>query len=176
MRVAAGLPSLRAQALLVAARRAIARGSREWFRLLHFSVQSNHLHLIVEASDKSELSRGMAGIAIRLARAINGELGRAGRVFGDRYHARALISPREVRSAIVYVLMNHKKHAKGAARVDRASSAFWFEGWRARPKMREPPGWETDDCTPIATARTWLARVGWRRHGLIGAHERPSAS
>jgi REP element-mobilizing transposase RayT len=174
MRVAQGLPSLRAQGLLAAARRVMARASREWFRLLHFSVQSNHLHLIVEARDRTGVSRGMAGLAIRLARAINGALGRTGRVFGDRYHARALASSREVRRAIVYVLMNHAKHASGAARVDRATSAFWFEGWRVRPRMRAPPGWKADDLTPVAPPRTWLARVGWRRHGLIGSGERPA--
>jgi REP element-mobilizing transposase RayT len=173
MRVMRGLPSLRAQALVVAGRRAIGKASREWFRLIHFSLQSNHIHLIVEASDKSALSRGMAGLAIRLARALNSELGRTGRLFSDRYHARDLVTPREVRHAIVYVLMNHKKHLTGAVRVDSASSAFWFDGWNVRPKIREPPGWVAGEAAPIMHPRTWLARLGWHRHGLIRANERP---
>ena len=173
MGVTRGLPSLRSQVLVLAARRAMAEASREWFRLLHFSVQSNHIHLMVEACDKAALSRGMAGLTIRLARAINGEIERAGRVFADRYHARPLASPREVRRAVVYVLMNHKKHDERAACIDRASSAYWFEGWRLRPRMREPPGWDADEPAPVMRPRTWLARVGWRRHGLIDAREQP---
>jgi hypothetical protein len=46
------------------------------------------------------------GLAIRVARAVNRALGRRGRVFADRYHARALTTPRAVRHALVYVLMN----------------------------------------------------------------------
>lgn len=175
MRVMRGLPNLRAQSLVAAGRHALAKASREWFRLIHFSMQSNHIHLMVEAKDTSALSRGMAGLTIRLARAINSELGRSGRVFGDRYHARALVTPREVRHALVYVLMNHKKHVAGAAHVDAASSAFWFKGWLVRPRIWEPPGWDADEPAPVMHPRTWLARRGWHRHGLIGVNEQPQS-
>jgi REP element-mobilizing transposase RayT len=100
------LPSLRTQVIFFEMRRALARVSRAWLRLLHFSVQSDHVHLLVEAHDKVSLSRGIGGLAIRLARSINRQLGRRGRVWADRYHARPLPTPREVRHAIVYVLTN----------------------------------------------------------------------
>jgi len=67
-------------------------------------VQDDHLHLIVEADDTQVLARGLRGLAIRVARAVNRALNRRGAVWGDRYHARALTSPRAVRNALVYVM------------------------------------------------------------------------
>ena len=94
-------------------------------------------------------------------------LGRSGRIWGDRYHARALTTPRAVRHAIVYVLMNFRKHLNDVTGIDPCSSAAWFAGWRVPPVAIGigPP--------PVAAARTWLARVGWQRHGLIRLDERP---
>jgi len=94
------LPSLR-QPRFVSLRRRFARASREWFRIVHFSVQATHIHLVVEADDKLALARGVQGLAVRLARAVNRLLRRRGRVFAERYHARPLTSPRAVRNAIV---------------------------------------------------------------------------
>jgi len=87
-------------------RDAIARGSNASFRIVHFTVQSNRLHFLVEAEGCRQITRGMQGLGIRLAKAINRALGRKGRVWNDRYHARALRTPREVRNALVYVLAN----------------------------------------------------------------------
>jgi hypothetical protein len=125
------------------------------------------VHLIAEAEHGRALSGGVRGLAIRLARAVNRTLGRHGQVFADRYHARALTTPRAVRHALVYVLMNFKKHLKTAKEIDPCSSAAWFTGWRAPRKTAAigPP--------PVAGAHSWLARIGWRRHGLIGPDERP---
>jgi hypothetical protein len=106
---------------------------------VHFSVQADHLHLLIEADDKSSLSRGLMGLAIRVARAVNRALRRQGRVWADRFHSRALTSPREVRNAIVYVLMNAKKHVDAAPNLDPCSSAAWFTDWTA-PLAQGPPG------------------------------------
>jgi REP element-mobilizing transposase RayT len=138
------------------------------FRVIHFSIQPDHLHLIVEADGKRALSRGTQALAIRIARAVNRALGRRGRVFSDRYHARALASPREVRNAIAYVINNWYKHVWDADGVDSFSSGRWFDGWagRAAPTQRTR--------SPVAEPRTWLARVGWRRfHPLIDPWEKP---
>jgi hypothetical protein len=113
-------------------------------------------------------ARGVQGLAIRVARAVNRVLARQGPVWGDRYHARALATPREVRNALVYVLANWRKHVRGAVGLDPRSSAGWFDGWRS-------PSARSSDPPPVARARTWLARVGWRRHGLLGLREAPRA-
>jgi len=157
---------LRAGRVFPAVRRALAVASHGSFRILHFSVQEDHLHLIVEADDGRTLGRGIRGLAIRVARAVNRALGRRGAVWGDRYHARALTSPREVRHALVYVLMNRRKHGGEERGLDPCSSALYFDGWRQ-------PIWTVPPAAPVVRARTWLAAVGWRRHGLIDFDERP---
>lgn len=128
LRARAGLPSLRAARVFPAVRAAIRLAQRERFRICHFSVQSNHIHFLVEANDRQALSRGVQGLAIRLARCINRVLARRGAVWADRYHRRDLATPREVRNALVYVLQNFRKHAAEARGLDPCSSAAWFTG------------------------------------------------
>jgi len=166
LRTRAGLPSLRDDGVFIAVRAAFARSSNERFRLFHFSVQRDHVHLLLEADAPIALRRGIQGLAIRVAKAINRALGRRGRVWDDRYHLRALPTPREVRHALIYVLQNWRKHLKAGGGLDPRSSAGWFTGWRL--SITRPPG-----RPPVALPRTWLAAVGWRRHGLIGIDEAP---
>src|SRR5215831_776865 len=138
LRASRRLPSLRREVVFLEIRRALGRTARAWFRLVHFSAQADHLHLLVEADDKSSLSRGLMGLAIRVARAVNRVLLRTGRVWDDRFHAHPLRSPREVRHAIVYVLMNAKKHLPGAPNFDPCSSAASFTEWSV-PLSRGAP-------------------------------------
>jgi REP element-mobilizing transposase RayT len=166
LRAAPGLPSLRRGSLYPAIRGAIAAATRGAFRVAEFSVQSSHVHLIVEAAHRRALARGVQGLAIRRARAVNRAAGRAGRVWVDRYHARALRTPAEVWRALVYVLQNWRKHRPESQGIDPCSSGPWFRGW-ARP-MARPLG-----SSPVARATTWLLAVGWRRYGAIDADARP---
>jgi REP element-mobilizing transposase RayT len=172
-----GVGGLRGQLLFGRVRDAIARASGETFRVLHFSVQNDHVHLLVEASDARALTGGMRGLAVRAARRINGALRRRGRVFVDRYHARELTRPRAVRNALVYVLMNHRKHGVSLTWLDRCSSARAFDGWRrdvlldiALARRRAGP---EEEPPAVAAPATWLASVGWRRSGLLGIDESP---
>jgi len=174
LRAVGRLPSLRKQVVFVEMRRAFARTARSWFRIVHFSVQANHVHLLVEARDKTSLSRGVTGASVRLARAVNRVLGRSGSVFGDRYHARALHTPREVRNGLVYVLTNWRKHLPRSTGYDPCSSAWLFDGWKV-PPSQGPPHWPAD-VVPTKAPETWLARKGWRRHGLVGPNERPTGA
>ncbi len=141
--------------------------------MVHFSVQDNHVHLLVEASDSAGLCKGARSLGVRLARAINRACGRKGRVLDDRYHTRALRTPREVRFALAYVLFNFKKHqVRVPSRLDPGSSAPWCDG------LRDRRGAALDgdalEGAPVVSARTWLARVGWRRHGLLSPDEAPA--
>jgi len=172
-------------------RNALALASRPTFRVVHFSVQTNHVHLVVEAHDKTTLSSGVRGLVIRAARGVNRAVGRAGRVWTDRYHAHALKTPREVRNALVYVLLNRKKHGSFPGifglDMDPCSSAEWFDGWKARPASagrglgpggaRGRPGTakRAGEDPPVVPARTWLATVGWRRHGLLRPDDAPTS-
>jgi REP element-mobilizing transposase RayT len=154
--------------MLEAIRSALGEAHKRNFRVVHFSIQSNHLHLIVEASDKDSLSRGMQGLTVRLARAVNRALSVQGTVFADRYHAHELKTPRETRAALLYVLQNWAKHGPGGA-YDPCSSAVWFDGWSVAPVGQAPP-------PMVASPRTWLVSVGWRRLGLLRPGERPGGA
>jgi hypothetical protein len=158
---------LRSASLFPAVRRGLACASGAAFRIVHFSVQTNHVHLLVEAEEVRALGRGIQGLGIRVAKAINQRLGRKGRVWADRYHGRALRTPREVRQALVYVLLNGRKHGVSGRGVDPCSSGIWFCGWR---QASEAPR----DSGPVARPRTWLLWVGWRRGGLIDINEAPA--
>ncbi len=168
------LPSLRrpelaaaiAETIRVSSRREERR--RSSFGVVHYSIQPNHLHLIVEAGSKTTLTRGLRGLAIWIARRINRLTGRSGRVIADRYHAHELEKPGEVRCAILYVLHNHLHHHPNPRIVDPNSSAPWFNGWATRlPSPSAPP--------PVRTPSTWLLSVGWRRGGPIRLTERPKS-
>jgi len=163
MRVKSRLPSLRGLREFEALRAALVAGcERDGFRLIHFSLQSNHMHFIVEGDSRPTLASGLQGLAIRMARALNRLWKRMGSVFADRYHDRILQSPREVWNALRYVLCNARKHGAWTSRTrhDPFSSAAWFDGWRGGPPKTEEP-------SPAAPARTWLLRTGWHFHGLI---------
>jgi REP-associated tyrosine transposase len=177
MRARKGLPRLRSHRGWQALRKAV-RGvlGREGFRVCELSLMTNHVHLIVEADDRVALSGGMNALGTSLARRLNRVLGRRGRVFAGRYHARVLRTPLEMKRALAYVLNNARKHAAQGGRrlasgwLDPFSSARAFAGWRgvdARPGT-EPP-W-------LAAAGTWLLRVGWRRHGLLDVDAIPGPS
>jgi REP-associated tyrosine transposase len=181
LRVRQGVTSLRSGAVVREWRRSLAEASeRGSFRVAHYSLQGDHAHLIVEAQGKDALACGMKSIGARLARVVNRVAGRSGEVLDGRYHHRSLRSPREVRRALAYVLLNARRHlakSRGITRaakahLDGASSARWFDGWRTEMARRlEDAGGDPE----VARPRTWLLRVGWRRHGLVDPAEVPGA-
>jgi hypothetical protein len=179
--VRSGLPSLRTVRIVREIERTFAAGcSRPGFRLVHYSLQGNHAHLIVEASDRDALGRGMMAVASRLARAVNRIGKRTGPVLADRYHLRLLRTPKEVRAALRYVLLNARHHLGGlrakvlrAATLDPASSGRWFDGWRRGVATLADEGAAPPGRAAVARARAWLLTVGWRRHGLLDPRDVP---
>jgi putative transposase len=114
--------NLRTRRCFGALKRAMYAGAvRFGFRLVHYSVMGNHVHLIVEAPDRKALARAMKGLGVRIARALNRVMGRSGQVVGDRYHAHILKTPSEVKRARNYLLTNARHHY-GHTGVDLYSS------------------------------------------------------
>ena len=159
------------------------------FRLVHYSVQGNHVHIVAEAPHKKALSRGVQGLSVRIARRLNRVMGRRGKVFADRFHSRVLKTPLEVKRVLSYVLGNAQRHAVRQGRqfvagwLDPYSSAVWFDGWRGTggvplayaafvdPRAaplgpRDPRAGPHARCE-VARARSFVLRRGWRRHGLL---------
>jgi REP element-mobilizing transposase RayT len=180
--VRSDVPSLRTTAVVREFQRSLAEASKRGsFRVAHYSLQGDHAHLIVEARSREALARGMNSIGARLAHVVNRVAGRRGKVLDGRYHARLLGTPREVRRALAYVLLNARRHLQkrrrstippSRAAFDPASSARWFDGWRPEAASRIP---EVRGRPEVARPRTWLLRIGWRRHGLLDPSEVPGA-
>ena len=178
MRVVREVGSLRRREMYKALREAtITAAMRERLRIVHVSLQRDHVHMIVEAEHKAALARGMQGFMISAAKHINRALGigerrRTGRVFNDRYHVEIITSPTQARHTIGYVLGNWRKHKEdqqGLASkwlVDPFSSGVLFADWKeldGRPWMW--PIRAGYDPMIVFRPRTWLLAGGWRRGG-----------
>jgi REP element-mobilizing transposase RayT len=173
VRLREGLPVLRRVRAFNVVRSAIGSSHKASFRVVHFSVQTNHLHLVVEADDRRALGRGMQGLEIRLTRRLNGLWGTEGTIFAGRYHDREIATPKEARTVLLYVIANARKHAAQHGRtlparwVDPCSSARQLDGWTQ--KVRLEPG-------VVERPRTWMLRTGWKAHGLLDAHAVPGSA
>ena len=148
LRAVPGLPSLRGKRGFPLLRSALAAGSKAAFRVAQFSVQGNHIHLLVEADDSSTLSRGVKGLSVRIARRMNRLMSRTGRVVGDRFHAHLLRTPSEVRRAIHYIRDNHRKHA--AERGERVP-AGWVDPYSSDSPLL---------AIVLPAPQSWLLTIG----------------
>lgn len=167
-----GLPSLRGREERAIVEAAIARvnGGKD-FRIVEYSIQSNHIHLVVEVSNSADLSRGMTSLNTGLGMRLNRLWCRvgAGSVFVDRFHLEVVNNPTQVRNLLVYVLRNDVHHGLGLVGLDPCSSAPSFGGFQERQGGPKSP------CVS-AKAQTWLLRVGWTGvgpKGLLSIHGSP---
>lgn len=149
------LRSERSYRIIDAALRAVRR--RHDFRVVHFSIQGNHVHVIVEADGTRSFALGVRALSIRLARRLNVMMGRRGAVFADRYHAHVLRTPAEVRNAVRYVLGNFESHA--SRQGERTSSKGWVDPFSSAmvKAPREAQGSLFVEPT-TCSAKTWLLR------------------
>ncbi len=182
LRIAADVPSLRQSAAVALVRTTLAASHTETFLILEFNVLSNHIHLLIEADDQTALTQGMRALNVRLARRLNRHFTRRGPVLAERYHARRLATPREVRNVLRYVLLNARHHAAQRGQrlargwLDPASSAAWFDGWSHPEHADRSAYWIVQlqrIPRPTRAPRTWLCAIGWRRHGLLAIDDIP---
>jgi REP element-mobilizing transposase RayT len=191
LRAVSAVGNLRRRCVYQAVREAtLTTARRENFRIVHLSIQRNHIHLLVEADDKCALASGMQGFQISAAKHLNAAISkrtpgprRRGVVFPDRYHAEIITSPTQARHALNYVMNNWRKHKEDRApklsswKIDWFSTAAMFPGWAEYGQkaffLRGP---ETYDPLIVYQPTTWLLKEGWRRGGPpISCHEVPSA-
>lgn len=159
MRVAKGIWNLQRGRLSEEVLQALGDArQRLGVRLTQFSVQANHIHLIVEARDTPSLSRAMKGLAVRLARRINQVMGRKGPVFPDRYHAHVLRSPTQALNAARYVRDNSKRHAAQIGKRWR---------WEKDPYAAGPCAQTFLDSlrSLVVAPRAWVLQWAWAQLG-----------
>ncbi len=186
-----GLPSFRSQRIhnmmLKVLRNQIyvMRKYTQAFKVAHFSIQTNHIHIMIEANDTKTLRSGVSGLVIAFARQLAKLLGRKKcKVWAERFHSRELHAPRDVRNVLSYIFQNYKHHeiTHGTGIVDRYSSARWFDGWYQEvlitipidesAYMRGPPAWIPSTA---GQPRTWLLGTGWKeKHGKLNMMDRPA--
>lgn len=107
-------------------KRAILNARKLGLRVNHFSLQYDHVHLIVEADSNSILESGMRSITVTIAKGM-----KMGKVQLERYHLHVLRSLRETRNAVLYVLFNRQKHEKGtSSKIDAYTSVLQLRNWR----------------------------------------------
>ncbi|MGE0548637.1 MAG: transposase [Kofleriaceae bacterium] len=191
LRVVTEMKNLRRRDMYKALRAAsvVAAKNPEKFRIIHVSIQNNHVHLIVEAESRMALARGMQSFQISAAKLMNATISvrekrivrRRGQVFADRYHAEIITSPKQARHTLSYVLNNWRKHKQDelwsaqAWAFDPFSTGIQFPHWSER--VDRTFVWsdgELYDPLVVYAPRTWLLSEGWKRHGLINTHEVPS--
>ena len=159
---------------------------RERIRIVQISIQDTHIHMLVEASDKQALARGMQGFQISVARNVNSALRtdacrrRRGRVFAGRYHVVVIRTPTQARNTLAYVLGNWKKHRVGRGDLpatwlaDPFSSGISFPDWHEREAEHCMPRLPRDyDPLIVRRPRSWLLQSGWKRVGVIRASDSP---
>ena len=189
LRVVPAVGSLRRREMYKAIREAtIIAAVRERIRIVHISLQRTHVHLLVEATDKEALARGLQGFQISAARNINTVLGdgkyrrRRGPVFTDRYHLEVITSPTRARHTIGYIVNNWRKHGEdrqGIAStwlVDPYSSGIVFPDWKElEGKDFMWPMRATYEPLMVRRPQSWLLREGWKLCGSISASDTPSS-
>jgi REP element-mobilizing transposase RayT len=177
LRVVKGVPKLRQMRAYRAMRRVLVKClGNDAFRVCHFSIQANHLHFIVEAKDTETLSGGMQRLAILASKSLNRELGRTGKMFAFRYHATQIANPKQARNSLAYVLNNwrHHREDEGCERaryekLDPYASGYSFDGWSCG-SFEQPVEFTP---LPVSEPKTWLLRVGWKKHPRINPRETP---
>ena len=162
-RVVPGTPSLRSRRAYRVIRDAFTAAAKRFgLSLCEFSVQSNHVHLVVEAAHRPALSKGLQALGVRLARQLNRVFERRGRLLADRFHAHVLTSPREVANALRYVRTNHLHHRRIHDARLRDLAASMFPGTLVdRYSSRY-----VDNGVPLRFPRTWLLRRAANRLAL----------
>lgn len=175
LRIGADVGSMRRRAGFQAVRDAliVSHERSDRFRIVQVSIQQHRIHLVCEARNRRTLARGMQAFCISFARQLNRRLRRSGQVFVDRYQVRPMVTPREVRDGLRYILNNwrlHGEHRRTTAHFDPYSSALTFDGWASAWRDRIPQGGQP---LPTAEARSALLTTDWRRYGLIKPTEPP---
>ena len=178
------LRSLRSQFVFPTVRGAIHDTNRRFqrqFGIVEFSVQTNHIHLLVEATDAVALQKGAKSLSIRLAKRLNRLLFRRGKVVADRWHQHALTSPRAVRNALAYLFSNFRKHGESLpSLLDPCSSAPHFAAFaecQGRMPLSIGPPFTPRTIAPkppTVAARSWLLSKGWRRQRPLSICEGPN--
>ena len=113
---------IKSKTILKALHHAIKRARMKQLRILHYTLEYNHVHLLVEATGNKILHSGMQAMGISFSKAINKIKCLKGSVYKNRYHFRSLKTRRELKNAILYIFNNARKHKRSLSALDPFNS------------------------------------------------------
>lgn len=102
--------SLKNKFILKTLQNSIKKARLLGLKVLQYTLEYDHVHLLVEASNNISLGKGMQSLGISFSKGINKIKGQKGSVFKTRYHFRKLKTPQEIKNALSYILGNGIKH------------------------------------------------------------------
>lgn len=148
-------------------KRSAERAQSFGLRILHYSILKDHIHLLVEAANNSDLAAGMRSFGSSFGKALRKIFGGVGSVFAGRYHLHVLRNPTVTKRALGYVLQNWAKHSKRLEHLDAFSSAPYFGHWKDLFGRQLSPILEGHKAAVLphylSPPMSWLARGGWKR-------------
>lgn len=165
-RLKKNVTKIRRMDALEAFKKAAERAQKFGLRILHFSILSNHIHMIAEANSNETLATGMRSFGSSFGKNLRKLSGGTGPVFDGRFHMRPLTTPSEMKNALAYVLQNFAKHEDLIHHYDRYSSAPYFKNWKELFGHKRGPLLEDEESSPslpkfLSSPKSWLASVGW---------------
>ena len=116
--------------ILKALRHAILRARIQGLRIVHYSLEHNHVHIYAEATDNLTLAKGMKALGVSLVKKMNNYLKHKGSCYKTRYHLRILRSATEVKNVLCYILKNGIKHKRTKFIIDPYNSALVIHDFR----------------------------------------------
>ncbi len=147
------------EATIAVARRELAYKETGVFRIVHISIQRDHIHLLVEADHKLALSRGMQSFQISAAK-----------------HLNRAVSVRRIEPALRAALQTAKQ-TPAAKQTLRGGDSALVRAWRRSDEYRSvmgnrrrgtvfPDRFHQEIITSPKQARRALAYVlnNWRKH------------
>lgn len=113
---------IQSKRILKALHHAIKRARLKGLKVVHYTLEYNHVHLLVESVDNKILHKGMQAFGITITKAINKIKRTKGAVYKNRYHLRLINSPRQLKNVLHYIFTNGVKHKRTSSKIDLFNS------------------------------------------------------
>jgi REP element-mobilizing transposase RayT len=103
-------------------KRAIQNARKQGLRVIHFSLEYDHVHLLIEAENNTTLGKGMQAFGVTFSKAINRVRKTTGKVYKHRYHFKAITSPKQLKNVMSYIFKNGVKHGTSKSMLNGYNS------------------------------------------------------
>jgi REP element-mobilizing transposase RayT len=101
---------LKNKIILSILKRSIMNARKKGLRVIHYSLEYDHIHLLIEADDNFILGKGMQAFGVTFSKALNRMRKMRGAVYKHRYHFRKIIGARQLKNVLNYLFTNGLKH------------------------------------------------------------------